>query len=1244
MNTPQIPSHKQAWRLTLCAIGLGFALFQQALPCRAAGAVVAWGDNDSTQSQVPASASSVVEVAGGESHSLALRTDGAVVAWGYNDSGQTNVPSGLNGVGNISAGANFSLALKTNGTVVVWGGLSAPPAGLTNVMAIAAGWSHALALQSNGTVVAWGSQPTVPSGLSNVKAIAAGNGQSLALLTDGTVVAWGDSSYGKTSVPTGLSNVLAVAAGGDHCLALKTDGTIVAWGRNDYGQATVPANINNAVGISGGALHSLALRADGSLTAWGNNTFNQTITTPGDAGYIGISAGGYHNLAIKGDGSAYILESPLSQTVLINKSATFQVVATGLQPLTYLWQHNGKPVNSATTSTLSIPSVQSLDGGIYVAIVGNLYGSVTSAPALLTAVAGLPVVTTPPQNATVICGDSATFQVSAGGSTPLSYQWLFQGNPILSATNSQLTLNSVDLTQAGPYDVVITNSFGSVTTGAVLTVTVATPQITSPLSALIAQGQPFTYTITALHSPHSFGATFLPAGLSIDANSGIISGVPTESGEFSVLISAVNACASDNETLDLTVAPDLPVITSPANANATEGQSFTYQVTALNSPISYDAQNLPVGLTIDPVTGIISGIPTYAGVFDATIFAYNIWGPGTANLHFVIGNANIDNLQIGNVTYNYSSPYLLDFQFSLFTLTDQNDPNSAVPVVVDPKLLSAVAMEDDLPISPSETGAFIATGNAKVTKIFLVLDFTESIASLNNGDLNTNGISDAVDAILSGSQDFVTQQTADTQIGVYEFHREDFDPSNVVALTTDKVLLNNSIAGILTNYVQGFSAGSRAWDATAAAIKDLGSANPDEEHFVILISDGRDESSTTTLQAVIKLATGNSVKVFSIGFGTELEVTNMQNLANSTQGNYFAATNAQELARQLSLVSKTAKGQYVLRWATLKRAARAFLPSFAITYQSLTANSPTNPWYVDTNNPIIDTNQTPPVTNYNNITNFIIGYFYPNSNAGPVTVGALRVVPNADIHPTGLDLRATYVPRYIQQVRLHYRANWPCVPSLQNTNLGEWLAGWTMNQTDDGAGGTWLLLSSPSPTNYIPFASFGKMVTFTFRDVIDTTNAFSFFDVDNSLYTLTGGQSFVLGNTNEFITSFPLLPHGTPVPWLISYGFIANYTNAELLDPDKDGMPNWKEYWSNTNPTNAASVFKIKQLIRQPDGRFRITFSSSTNRLYRVQGSADLTNWQIIQDNISGNNQDITIVDKTVIPNITNVYYRVQVY
>src|SRR3974390_796412 len=89
--------------------------------CRAAGSVVAWGANDAQQSAVPAGLSSVVAVAGGESHSLALQSDGTVVAWGFNLSAQATVPPNLSGVTAISAGATSSMALTTNGTVVVWG-------------------------------------------------------------------------------------------------------------------------------------------------------------------------------------------------------------------------------------------------------------------------------------------------------------------------------------------------------------------------------------------------------------------------------------------------------------------------------------------------------------------------------------------------------------------------------------------------------------------------------------------------------------------------------------------------------------------------------------------------------------------------------------------------------------------------------------------------------------------------------------------------------------------------------------------------------------------------------------------------------------------------------------------------------------------------------------------------------------------------------------------------------------------
>lgn len=1239
-------------------LALAVILSQSAMSlCHAAGTVVAWGANDTLQSTVPAGTTNVIAVAGGVSHSVALKADGTVVAWGFNVSNQTNVPPGLAGVAAVAAGASYSLALQTNGAVVVWGGLSAPPASASNVVAVAGGWNHALVLRSDATVVSWGAQTSVPDGLTNVTAIAAGNGQSLALLNDGTVVAWGDNSYGKTNVPAGLTNVLAIAAGGDHCLALKRNGAVVAWGRNDAGQTNVPSGLANVVAVSGGALHSLALKSDGSLAAWGDNTYGQSTVNPSDAGYITIAAGGYHNLAVKGDGTPFILQQPASQSVLISKSAGFQVVAVGAQPLTYQWKHYGTNLAGATRSTFSISNVQARDSGPYVVAVGNSFGVVASATAVLTALGGTPVVVTPPLDQTVICGDSASFSASVGGTQPLSFQWNLAGNPIAGATRSSLVLTNVSTAQAGAYTLVVTNDYGSISVSANLTVTVQPPSITSPLTAGGAQGAPFTYNIQALHSPSSFGATFLPSGLTVNPTTGVISGIPSESGVYAVTISALNACSADYQTLTLTIGSSAPVITSPATATGAEGQPFTYQIRATGGPSSFGARNLPVGLTVNSSSGLISGTPAYAGTFDSIIWATNLYGAGSAPLHFVIANAVINNLNIQDVTYTYSSPYLLDFQFTLTTLTDPSNTNSSLGVVVDPRLLSVSCLEDNVPISPSETAPFIAAqggqgGASKLIKIQLVLDYTASITSLSNGDANSNGISDALEFMVAGAEDFVSQQNADTQMGVWEFHRDDMAPTYVVTNTTDKAQVRAGIDGIWTNVVQGFSTGSRCWDAAAAAISSIGAASPDEQHYIVLISDGRDESSTSTLSNVVALATNAAVKVFCVGFGDELDPTTLQALADQTGGSYFTATNSADLAAQIALVGKATKAQYILRWATLKRSSTPFMPSFQITYQGITALSPTNPVssLVVTNS---DTNTPPNITiSTNYITNFIIAPYNPSSNAAPVTLGLLRLVPNADVQPTGLDLRAAYVPHYIRQLRLHYRPNWPCTVTPETNRLGQLLYGWNITQTSDGTNGFWLSMSSTNTNDTgasLPFASFGRLLTFAFQDAITPTNAFAFFNVDNSIYSniFAGGQSFTNQNGAAFTAFYPALPFGTPVPWLLQNGLTtvgANYTNAEVADTDGDGALNWQEYWANTDPNNPASKFVARGVNRLPDGRFQLTFSTATNRTYKVVASSDLTNWQTVQDNIPGTGQDVSVVDTRYLPNLTAIYYRVQVY
>ena len=1216
--------------------------------CYALGSVVAWGADGSKQCEPPAGLTGVIGVACGEAHSVAVNVDGTVVAWGLNQSGQASVPPDLTNAVAVAAGANYTLALLKNGRVLEWGDISPAPSDFSNVTAVAAGQTHALALKRDGTVIAWGSTTNVPAGLSNVIAIAAGDGQSLALLANGNLFAWGNNAYSKALVPPNATNVQAIAAGSDHCLALVQGGRVVAWGRNDFGQATVPANLTNIVAVAAGALHSLALRSDGMLISWGNNDDGQISPGTNATNLSVISAGAYHNLAIKGDSAPFILKQPSDQTAFVSADVFFSISTVGEPPLTYQWQHNGVDVNGATSTALVLRNVQFSDQGIYSAKVQNARGMITSLPAVLTVIGGS--VDQVPLDLSVICGDNASFSAHVTGPAKFNYQWRFQDKDIAGATQNTLSLISVNSAQAGQYSVNVANPYFFTNLAANLTVTTELPEITSPLGVTAVQGQFFTYFVQATHSPVSFAAQFLPAGLFINPTNGIISGVPEASGFFFPVLTVANACASTNSLLSLSISQGQPVILGPSVVTGTEGAPLSNRVLASGSPTAFGGQGLPPGISVDPGKGTITGTPIYAGTWQSTLWASNIWGVGQAPCRFSFTNAPIDNLSVENVTYDYSAPYLLDFQFSLYTMSDTNDPASAHGVVVNPKLLSALCFEDDVPIS-SETGAFISQGSSKVNKTYLVLDYTESVASLNNGDANTNGISDAVDGMVNGAISFVNQQAADSQIGVYEFHREDLAPAKVLGLTPDKARLANSIAGIWTNNVQNFPAGSRCWDAVMAAITDLGVSNRDEQHFVVLISDGRDESSVNTLDSVITAATNNGVKVFCVGFGPELDTNALQTLSSQTQGKYHTATNVADLVTQFARLAQDAKGQYILRWATLKSGAnpQAFMPSFQIAYQGIGAPCPTNPWYVDTNNPIIDTNAMPPTTNYNNITNFIIGYYHPASNAGPVTVGSLRVVPDAEVSPTGMTLRAAYVPRYIRQLRFHYRANWPCTPSLQSTQPGEMLNRWTMTQSDDGAGGKYMLLSSPDTNSLaasIQFASFGKLVTFTFEDVINPSNAFSVFDVDNTLYKDTGGQSFVFEDTNSFLMNFPALPYGTPVPWLISEGYVGSNTwvQAELLDPDGDGAPNWQEYRANTDPKNPGSLLQVRNVTRQPDGRFQITFTSALNRSYSLEASQDLATWSVVQDQIPGIGQDLTIIDTRGVPFTTTSFYRVRVY
>jgi len=174
-----------------------------------------------------------------------------------------------------------------------------------------------------------------------------------------------------------------------------------------------------------------------------------------------------------------ITTQPANQTVTAGQTATFAVVAAGTAPLSYQWQKNGANITGATSASYTTPATTTADSGsTFRVVVTNTAGTVTSAAATLTvtAAAVAPTITTPPANQTVTAGQTATFTVVAGGTSPLSYQWQKSGVNIAGATSASYTTQVTTTTDSGStFRVVVTNTAGTVTSAAATLTVNATP-------------------------------------------------------------------------------------------------------------------------------------------------------------------------------------------------------------------------------------------------------------------------------------------------------------------------------------------------------------------------------------------------------------------------------------------------------------------------------------------------------------------------------------------------------------------------------------------------------------------------------------------------------------------------------------------------------------------------------------------------------------------------------------------------
>ncbi|MDA1340567.1 MAG: DNA/RNA non-specific endonuclease [Verrucomicrobia bacterium] len=172
-------------------------------------------------------------------------------------------------------------------------------------------------------------------------------------------------------------------------------------------------------------------------------------------------------------------------------------------------------------------------------------------------------------------------------------------------------------------------------------------------------------------------------------------------------VAATGTSRLDNvvvEAVSIGTTPILaPVITSPTSSIATADNSFTYTITASNSPTSFAASGLPQGLSLNSTSGVISGTPTVVGQFVVALTASNAEGDGMGTLALTV-NPNPNAPVIGG-TLNAAGQVGAAFDYQI---TVSNSPTSYLAEGL-PEGLSLQPTSGRITGTPTVSGSFAVT-------------------------------------------------------------------------------------------------------------------------------------------------------------------------------------------------------------------------------------------------------------------------------------------------------------------------------------------------------------------------------------------------------------------------------------------------------------------------------------------------------------------------------------------------------
>lgn len=196
-----------------------------------------------------------------------------------------------------------------------------------------------------------------------------------------------------------------------------------------------------------------------------------------------------------------------------------------------------------------------------------------------------PAITVPPQNKTNFVGSNVTFTVTATGTSNLFFQWKFNGVNIAGATSTSYTRTNIQPSHAGSYSVVVTNTWGSVTSSSATLF--IPPSITAqPTNQTVNAGANTSFSVTATGAAtlrYQWRKNGSPISNATSSALNLTNVQSTDAGTYSVVVTnTAGTVTSSNATLTVNTAP---LITGQSGSKTvTAGTNPSLLVTATGTP------------------------------------------------------------------------------------------------------------------------------------------------------------------------------------------------------------------------------------------------------------------------------------------------------------------------------------------------------------------------------------------------------------------------------------------------------------------------------------------------------------------------------------------------------------------------------------------------------------------------------------------------------------------------------------